>query len=355
MLAETADRGDGGPALKTLLITGGAGFIGCNLVRLVLAERKDVLVVNLDALTYAGNLESLVDVESSPSYRFEKVDIADREAVRGVFAKYPIDAVAHLAAESHVDRSILDPVTFIRTNVLGTQNLIDAALKTKVARFLQVSTDEVYGSLGKVGRFEETSPLKPSSPYSASKAAADLLVGAACHTYGFPGLITRCSNNYGPYQFPEKLIPLMILNAVDDQPLPVYGDGRNVRDWLHVEDHARALLCVLEQGRPGEIYNIGGGCEQENLTVVRLILKVLGKDEKLIRFVEDRPGHDRRYAIDATKIERELLWRPRHPFEEGLRETIDWYRAKLQWTRRVRSGAYREYYQRQYGRRLAEP
>jgi dTDP-glucose 4,6-dehydratase len=338
--------------MKTLLVTGGAGFIGANFIRRVLAARPDWRVVNLDALTYAGNLERLTDVEDDPRYAFEKCDLADRAALKAVFEKHAIDSVAHLAAESHVDRSILEPEIFIRSNVLGTQNLLDEARKRKVTRFLQVSTDEVYGSLGATGLFTETTPLAPNSPYSASKAAADLLARAAIHTFGMPVVVTRCSNNYGPWQFPEKLIPLMIANAIDDKPLPVYGDGMQVRDWIHVDDHCDALLVVLERGAPGEIYNVGGNCQLPNLHVVKTMLKVLGKGESLIRYVADRPGHDRRYAIDASKIERELGFKPRRTFEEGLRETIRWFQDHAEWTARVRSGAYRDYYERQYGKRL---
>jgi dTDP-glucose 4,6-dehydratase len=338
--------------MKTLLVTGGAGFIGANFIRRVLVARPEWRVVNLDALTYAGNLERLTDVEDDPRYVFEKCDLADREALKRVFASHPIDAVAHLAAESHVDRSILEPEIFIRSNVLGTQNLLDAARAHQVERFLQVSTDEVYGTLGATGLFTETTPLAPNSPYSASKAAADLLARAAIHTFGMPVVITRCSNNYGPWQFPEKLIPLMISNALDDKPLPVYGDGMQVRDWIHVDDHCDALLAVLERGRAGEVYNVGGNCQMPNLHVVKTMLKALGKSEKLIRFVADRPGHDRRYAIDSAKIERELSFRPRRTFEEGLRETIRWFTEHAGWTSRVRSGAYRDYYERQYGNRL---
>jgi dTDP-glucose 4,6-dehydratase len=338
--------------MKTLLVTGGAGFIGANFIRRVLEARPDRRIVNLDALTYAGNLERLTDVEDDPRYAFERCDLADRAALKEVFARHPIDAVAHLAAESHVDRSILEPEIFIRSNVLGTQNLLDEARSRKVARFLQVSTDEVYGTLGATGLFSETTPLAPNSPYSASKAAADLLARAAIHTFGMPVVITRCSNNYGPWQFPEKLIPLMIANALDDKPLPVYGDGMQVRDWIHVDDHCDALLAALERGRPGEVYNVGGNCQLPNLQVVKTMLKILGKPETLIRFVEDRPGHDRRYAIDSGKIERELSFRPRRTFEEGLRETVRWFTDHSEWSARVRSGAYRDYYERQYGKRL---
>jgi dTDP-glucose 4,6-dehydratase len=338
-----------------ILVTGGAGFIGSNFIHLLMEQRPGWRVVNLDALTYAGNLENLSAVEQRPGYAFVHGDIAlpgdvERafdEALRGgVGTLY----VAHLAAESHVDRSIHSGLPFVQTNVLGTQVLLEVARARQATRFLHVSTDEVYGTLGATGAFTETTPLAPNSPYSASKAASDLLVRAAFHTHGFPGLITRCSNNYGPYQFPEKLIPLMIANAGEDQPLPVYGDGQNVRDWLYVEDHCEALLAVLERGRPGEVYNVGGNNEYPNLAIVRLILATLGKPESLIRFVKDRPGHDRRYAIDSGKIRRELGWEPRFRFEQALPLTIRWYQAHAVWLQRVRSGAYREYYARQYGR-----
>ena len=336
---------------RSILVTGGAGFIGSNFVHMLLEQRPDWRIVNLDALTYAGNLENLTEVESNPNYAFEQGDIGNPEDVARAFGRCqePI-SVVHFAAESHVDRSILSGLPFVRTNVLGTQVLLDEARDRKVERFVHVSTDEVYGSLGKEGSFTEETPLAPNSPYSASKASSDLLVRAAFHTHGFPGIITRCSNNYGPYQFPEKLIPLMIANASENKELPVYGDGQNVRDWLYVLDHCEALLAVLELGRPGEVYNIGGNNEFPNLAIVRLILEQLEKSESLIRFVKDRPGHDRRYAIDAAKIARELGWRPRFTFEQALPRTIRWYQTHSLWLQRVRSGAYREYYERQYGR-----
>ena len=337
--------------MKTLIVTGGAGFIGTNFVRLALEELPDYRVVNLDCLTYAGNLENLKEVEAHPRYRFEKVDITDREELARVFAM-GAEGVVHFAAESHVDRSVLDPNAFIMTNVVGTQNLVNAAREVGTARFLQVSTDEVYGSLGETGYFTEETPLDPSSPYSASKTAADLLVQAACRTHGFPGLITRCSNNYGPWQFPEKLIPLMITNAMADKELPVYGDGANVRDWIHVDDHCRALLQVFREGREGRVYNIGGSSERRNLEVVERILDILGKPRSLITFVKDRPGHDRRYAIDSTRIAAELGWRPARDFEAGLAETVKWYQENREWWERVRRGDYLEYYQTQYGERL---
>ncbi len=336
---------------RSILVTGGAGFIGSNFVQLVLRTRPGWQVVNLDALTYAGNLENLSAVEGSPDYAFVQGDICEPADVARAFAacRAPV-SVVHFAAESHVDRSIQSGLPFVRTNVLGTQVLLDESRARGVERFVHVSTDEVYGSLGASGKFTEETPLAPNSPYSASKTASDLLVRAAFHTHGFPGILTRCSNNYGPYQFPEKLIPLMIANASEDKELPVYGDGQNVRDWLYVEDHCEALLAVLERGRAGVVYNIGGNNEYPNLEIVRLILRTLGKPETLIRFVKDRPGHDRRYAIDAEKIRRELGWEPRFRFEQALPRTIQWYQAHSVWLQRVRSGAYREYYARQYDR-----
>jgi dTDP-glucose 4,6-dehydratase len=336
---------------RTILVTGGAGFIGSNFVHLLMEERPRWRVVNLDALTYAGNLENLAAIESRATYRFVKGDVAERADVERAFeacGRAPA-SVVHFAAESHVDRSILSGLPFVRANVLGTQVLLDVARARGVERFVHVSTDEVYGSLGSTGAFTEETPLAPNSPYSASKASSDLLVRAAVHTHGFPGIVTRCSNNYGPWQFPEKLVPLMIANASEDKELPVYGDGRNVRDWLYVRDHCEALLAVLERGRAGELYNIGGGTEEENLTLVRRILAELGKPDSLIRFVRDRPGHDRRYAIDASKIRRELGWSPRFTFAAALSLTIQWYRSHALWLQRVRSGAYREYYRAQYG------
>ncbi len=336
-----------------VLITGGAGFIGSNLVHYLLRQRPGWDVVNVDALTYAGNLENLKACEDNPRYRFYHADITDADRVREVLQETQPDAVMHLAAESHVDRSVLDPLVFVRTNVIGTQILLDETRRLdKTVRFLHVSTDEVYGTLGPEGFFTEETPLAPNSPYSASKAASDMMVRAAHATHGLDTVITRCSNNYGPYQFPEKLIPLMFTNALEGKPLPVYGDGMQVRDWLYVEDHCSALLAVLEKGRTGEVYNIGGRNEQPNLEIVRLILKHAGRGEELIRFVTDRPGHDRRYAIDCGKIERELGWKPEHSFEEALPKTLEWYRENEEWVQRVKSGAYREYYKRWYGKRL---
>lgn len=341
--------------MKRMLVTGGAGFIGANFIQYILDDQKnDVLLVNLDLLTYAGNLENLQPVEKDPRYVFVRGDVRDRSLVETLFQKYDFDTVVHFAAESHVDRSIVDPGVFLTTNILGTQTLLDAAkchwnlepcsqfsrdYKPGV-RYLQVSTDEVYGALGKEGMFTETTPLAPNSPYSASKAGADLMVRAYHETFGLPVNITRCSNNYGPYQFPEKLIPLMIHNAQMNQPLPVYGDGMQIRDWLHVRDHCAAITAVLEKGRIGEIYNVGGNNERANLEIVRLILRELGKPESLIVHVQDRPGHDRRYAIDSTKIATELGWKPRCTFEQGIHETIQWYCSHQEWIQRITSGDY---------------
>ncbi len=335
----------------SVLVTGGAGFIGSNFVHLLMRERPDWNVVNLDSLTYAGNLENLVALENNPRYRFVHGDIRRPADVARAFdacGKGEI-RVVHFAAESHVDRSIESGLPFVETNVVGTQVLLDESRARKVARFVHVSTDEVYGSLGEQGFFTEDSPIQPNSPYSASKAASDMLVRAAVHTHDFPALITRCSNNYGPYQFPEKLIPLLIANASEDKSIPVYGDGMNVRDWLYVEDHCEAILAVLERGSAGEVYNIGGHNEYPNLAIVKRVLAELGKPDSLIRYVKDRPGHDRRYAIDAGKIERDLGWRPRHTFEVALPLTVRWYQSQHAWLQRVRNGAYREYYARQYG------
>lgn len=341
--------------MRTLLVTGGCGFIGSNFVRHALSADAGNTVINLDALTYAGNLANLADVAASPRYRFVRADITDREAVRRVVGA-GVDGIVHFAAESHVDRSIHDAAPFVRTNVLGTQVLLDAAREFGVPRFVQVSTDEVYGSLGAAGAFTEQTPLAPNSPYAASKAAADLLVRSYAHTFGTPAMITRCSNNYGPYQFPEKLIPLFITNLLRDIAVPVYGDGQQVRDWIHVEDHCAAVYAVLERGRPGEVYNIGGRCERTNLELTHTLLDLLGKPRSLIQHVVDRPGHDRRYAIDCTKIEGELGWRPRVDFAHGLRDTIAWYRANERWTTQVRSGEYLQYYALQYGdRRVTAP
>ena len=333
----------------SLVVTGGCGFIGSNFVRYVLESDPEVSIVNFDKLTYAGNPANLADLAANPRYRFVRGDVADSAAVKSVLAG-GVDSVIHFAAESHVDRSIQDCSPFIQTNVVGTQVLLDAARAAGIRRYVQVSTDEVYGSLGATGAFTETTPLAPNSPYAASKAAADLLVRSYAHTFGFPAVVTRCSNNYGPYQFPEKLIPLFITNLMRDEAVPVYGDGQQVRDWIHVRDHCAAVYLAWKSGRPGEVYNIGGRCERTNLDLTYALLDAVGKPRSLIRHVADRPGHDRRYAIDCSKIERELGWRPAIPFEEGLRETVQWYRDNVPWTNNVRSGEYKKYYERQYGK-----
>ncbi|QDE98417.1 dTDP-glucose 4,6-dehydratase [Myxococcus xanthus] len=335
-----------------VLVTGGCGFIGSNLVKYLRRERPAWTVVNLDKLTYAGNLESLSELEGDPQHVFIRGDIGNRELVEHLMSVHAIDAVMHLAAESHVDRSILGPEVFVTTNVLGTQQLLEASRARGVKRFLMVSTDEVYGSLGPTGAFTESSPLQPSSPYSASKTSSDLVALAYHHTFNLDVVVTRCSNNYGRYQFPEKLIPLMVVNALHDKPLPVYGDGGNVRDWLHVEDHCQALLLALEKGRSGEVYNIGGGAERRNIDIVKAILGLVGKPESLIQYVKDRPGHDRRYAIDPSKIRAELGWTPAHTFEQGLAETVRWFVDHPAWWQRVTSGAYRQYFETQYRTRL---
>jgi dTDP-glucose 4,6-dehydratase len=316
-----------------LLVTGGCGFIGSNFIRHVLKHYATEMITNVDVLTYAGNLANLAGIaeQFGDRYEFYKADIANVDQMNALMAKHQFYAVINFAAESHVDRSIDSPQNFIHSNVVGTSILLDAARRHGVRRFVQISTDEVYGSLGADGRFTETSPIKPSSPYSASKAGADLLALAHHHTYGQEVLITRCSNNYGPYQFPEKLIPLMILNAIHDKPLPVYGDGLNVRDWIHVEDHCAAIVAVLLNGKPGEVYNIGSGGEMRNIDVVRMILQHLGKPETLIAFVPDRLGHDRRYAIDSTKVKTELGWKPLHQHAQGIAETIEWYLHHREW------------------------
>jgi len=332
-----------------LLVTGGAGFIGSNFIRLVLGQRSGWEILNFDKLTYAGNSANLQDLESTRRYRLVCGDIRDRAAVRAALDG-GFDAVVNFAAESHVDRSLLDACSFVETNALGTQVLLDVCRELGVPRFVQVSTDEVYGSCPS-GQFEEQTTLRPSSPYSASKAAADLLALACHHSFGQHVVITRCTNNYGPYQFPEKLIPLMILEALGGRRLPVYGDGGNVRDWIHVQDHCTGVLAVLERGRPGEVYHIGGNCERTNLEVVRLILEILGKPADLIQYVKDRPGHDRRYALSTGKIQRELGWTPEIPFEEGLRQTIDWYQSHSEWVESIRSGDYRRYMETMYTHR----
>ena len=333
-----------------LLVTGGAGFIGSNFVHYILKKYPGYRIVSLDKLTYAGNLENLADLKSDSRHEFIHGDICDPDCVRAIFSA-GVDAAVNFAAESHVDRSILDSSEFVRTNIEGTRNLLDISRGNKIDRFIQVSTDEVYGSLGDSGAFTENSPIAPNSPYSASKASADLLVRSYCHTHGFPAIITRCSNNYGPFQFPEKLIPLLISNAIADIPLPIYGDGMNMRDWIYVEDHCSAIDAVLHHGRTGEVYNAGGHAELPNIEVARRILAELGKSESLLTYVQDRPGHDRRYAIDSTKLETELGWEPRVAFDDGLPETIAWYRRNASWVEHVRSGAYQKYYEDMYGRR----
>jgi dTDP-glucose 4,6-dehydratase len=335
-----------------VLLTGASGFIGSNLVRYLLNHRPMWQVVNLDKVTYAGNPENLSDIERDPRYHFVHGDIGNRELVAHTLRTHKIELVIHSAAETHVDRSILGPEVFSRTNVGGTATLLEACRQAGVRRFLMVSTDEVYGSLGAEGFFTETTPLAPSSPYSASKAGADMLTLAYGHTYGFDVLVSRCSNNYGPYQFPEKLIPLMIINALHDQPLPVYGDGKNVREWLHVEDHAEALVTIAEKGRAGQVYNIGSNAEKTNIEIVTRILSLLGKPQSLIKYVQDRPGHDRRYALDSGKLRTELGWKPRFELDKGLEATVNWYVTNRSWWERVRSGAYLEYYKTQYAARM---
>lgn len=333
--------------MQRTLITGGCGFIGSNLIRWLLQNRKDWHIINLDKLTYAGNLENLAGIKSD-RYEFVQGDITDALFVKQL-VKPGIDCVLHLAAESHVDRSIMDAGPFIHTNVVGTQVLLDASRAAGVKRYVQVSTDEVYGSLGKTGLFTEDTPLSPNSPYSASKASADLLVRSYHHTYGMDVVTTRCSNNYGPYQFPEKLIPLFVSNLDNNQQVPVYGDGQQVRDWIHVEDHCRGIVAACEQGKGGEVYNFGGEAERTNMQLTRRLLEILKKPDTLIKYVADRPGHDRRYAIDCSKAKRELGWKPEVSFEDGLAQTVNWYLQNRPWVEHIRSGEYREYYQKQYG------
>jgi len=335
----------------TILVTGGMGFIGCNFVRYLLREHPVARVVNLDKVTYAGNPRNLADVADDSRYVFVRADVCDAAAVAEALAKHRADQIVHFAAETHVDRSILEAGDFIRTNVEGTRVLLDAARKAGVRRFLHVSTDEVYGSLGASGAFTETSPLQPNSPYAASKTGADVLVRAYHVTYGVPAIITRTCNNYGPYQFPEKFIPLMVVNAFREKALPIYGDGLQVREWLHVEDHCRALAAVLASGRPGEVYNIGSAEERPNLELAREILRLTGHADTLLTHVKDRPGHDRRYALDHSKIRHELGWAPAIPFAAGLRHAVEWYRRNEAWWQEIVSGQYRDYYQRQYGTR----
>lgn len=352
------------PYLKTLVITGGAGFIGSHVVRLFVKKYSDYLIINLDKLTYAGNLENLRDIEHYPNYQFVKADIVDADHIFRIFNEYQPDGVIHLAAESHVDRSIANPNEFIFTNIIGTANLLNAARSIwkdqyEGKRFYHVSTDEVYGSLGETGLFTETTPYDPKSPYSASKASSDHLVRAYNHTFGVPAVISNCSNNYGSFQFPEKLIPLFIHNITHHKPLPVYGKGENVRDWLFVEDHATAIDVIFHHGKDGDTYNIGGHNEWKNIDLIRLMCKVMdrklgrteGTSAQLITYVKDRAGHDLRYAIDSSKLQRELGWKPSLQFEEGIEKTIDWYLANAQWLEHVTSGAYQKYYEQQYHNR----
>ncbi|MHB8930994.1 MAG: dTDP-glucose 4,6-dehydratase [Melioribacteraceae bacterium] len=336
---------------KKILVTGGAGFIGSNFINYILSTRDDYEIINLDKLTYAGNLENLKPSEGKKNYHFVKGDITNNELVDYIFNKYSIKYVINFAAESHVDRSILGSEVFYRTNVVGTNVLLEAARRYQTEKFLQISTDEVYGSLGATGLFTENTPLAPNSPYSSSKTAADMAVLAFHHTYGLPVVITRCSNNYGPLQFPEKLIPLMIINALGNKKLPVYGDGLNVRDWIYVIDHNKAAELVFEKGKSGEVYNIGASREMKNIEIVKLILKKLGKGEELIEYVKDRPGHDRRYAIDSSKIQNELGWKPSFEFEQAISDTIDWYLNNKSWWERIISGEYHKYYELQYKNR----
>lgn len=350
--------------MKKVLITGGAGFIGSNFIQMMVKKYPEYNIINLDALTYAGNLENLSEIDTAPNYTFIKADIRDRDVLDQIFTANQIDIVINFAAESHVDRSIEEPEAFLTTNIIGTQVLLDTAKKhwkvnpddkycteyKEGVKFLQVSTDEVYGELGETGMFVETMPLMPNSPYSASKASADMIVRAYSETYGLPMNITRCSNNYGPYQFPEKLIPLMINNCLNEKDLPVYGDGMQVRDWLHVSDHCTAIDVVLHKGKDGEVYNIGGNNEVANIDIVKLLIKTLGKSEDLINYVKDRPGHDRRYAIDNTKIITELGWEPAYTFEKGIKETIQWYLDNAKWVESVISGDYANYYYEMYSK-----
>ncbi|WP_438448531.1 dTDP-glucose 4,6-dehydratase [Gorillibacterium sp. sgz5001074] len=335
-----------------ILVTGGAGFIGSNFVRYMLSKYPNYKIVNLDKLTYAGNLENLQDVEDNPNYTFVHGDIGNKELVQYITQTYGISVFINFAAESHVDRSINEPDLFLKTNVLGTQALLDVARTCKIDKYVQISTDEVYGSLGETGYFTEETPLAPNSPYSASKAAADMMVQAYHETFGLNVNITRCSNNYGPYHFPEKLIPLMITNVMEHKPLPVYGDGLNVRDWLHVMDHASAIDLVLHKGRNGEVYNIGGHNERKNIEIVELILEHLHAGKDLIRYVTDRLGHDRRYAIDPSKLVAELGWKPKYTFDTGIKETIEWYKLNQEWWKRVKSGQYMDYYVKHYGEKV---
>ncbi|PGK37957.1 dTDP-glucose 4,6-dehydratase [Bacillus anthracis] len=331
-----------------ILVTGGAGFIGSNFIRYMLKTYPTYQIVNLDMLTYAGNLENLKSIESNPNYTFIKGDISDYKLIRHVFETEQFEYVVNFAAESHVDRSIIYPHIFVQTNIQGTQTLLEAAKQFEVTKYIQISTDEVYGTLDTSGFFTENTPLAPNSPYSASKASADLLVRSYYETYGLPINITRCSNNYGPFHFPEKLIPLIIINTLANKHLPVYGDGLHVRDWLHVEDHCQAIDLVLHNGKVGEIYNIGGNNEYTNIEIVKRIIQYLGKSESLIHYVTDRPGHDRRYAIDSSKLQKELGWSPKYTFDIGIEQTIKWYLENKTWWERIITGEYQEYYIKQY-------
>lgn len=337
--------------MKKILVTGGAGFIGSNFIRRILNKHNDWFIVNLDKLTYAGNLKNLVDIERKSNYVFVKGDIRNRELVNYLFEKYQFDYVVNFAAESHVDRSILGSKIFFETNVIGTVTLLEAAKNFGITKFIQISTDEVYGSLGETGYFYETTPLSPNSPYSASKASADLTVMAYHHTFSLPASITRCSNNYGPFQFPEKLIPLMIINTLNNKKLPVYGDGKNIRDWIHVDDHNDAVELVLLYGKAGEVYNIGTNSEMMNIDIVKIILEHFNKDISMIEFVKDRPGHDRRYAINADKIKSELGWSPKKDFKLSLQQTINWYVENRNWWNEIISGEYQFYYEKLYSNR----
>lgn len=346
--------------LATMLITGGAGFIGSNFVKLILKEHPNYKVINLDSLTYAGNLSNLKDIENSPQYKFIKGSICDKVLLEEIFAEFQPNIIVNFAAESHVDRSIDDPRAFLDTNIMGTFTLLEAAKKywnpsslnpQTSTKFIQISTDEVYGELGEDGFFMEETPLAPNSPYSASKASSDMLARSYYRTYGLPVIITRCSNNYGPYQFPEKLIPLMISNALEDKVLPVYGNGLNIRDWIYVEDHCRGILAAMVNGSVGEVYNFGSNNEKRNIEIIKLILGILGKPESLIKYVKDRLGHDKRYAIDASKVSRELQWRPLVDFEQGIRTTVQWYIDNKEWWEKIKSGEYMEYYSKMYERR----
>jgi len=339
-----------------LLVTGGCGFIGSNFIHHMLATRADVVIVNLDKLTYAGNRKNLVSIETAhldKRYFFVHGDICDQTLVPELLRKFSFDGIIHFAAESHVDRSISDPFPFITTNVLGTQNLLEAARRAEIPRFVHVSTDEVYGTLGPTGQFTEETPLAPNSPYSASKASSDLLARAYFHTYGMPVMITRCSNNYGPYQFPEKLIPLTFLKASRGEAIPVYGDGMNVRDWIYVLDHCKGVEAVFDKGVPGAVYNFGGDAEKPNIEVVKTILRLTGKSEDLITYVTDRPGHDRRYAMAFERSTAELGWTPQYTFEQGMAETLSWYQANGVWLDEVQSGAYRQFMESWYAQRNA--